>query len=116
MGIEGSMPALMNLKLHPRMGLTFSATQEIWHYKGINSADSTDISQDIRWPYSTNWDKDNQNEGGKGTKVSAGLGIEGKRGSFDISFDVLTWTTSALLGPSAAMVSFTFNFGNIKGE
>lgn len=116
MGVEGSMPAFMNLTFHPRMGLTFSATREIWHYKGVNSFDSTNSSQDVQWPYSTNWDKDNQNEGGKGTKVSAGLGLEGKRGCFDISFDVLTWNTSALVGPSAAMVSFTFNFGSMKTE
>jgi len=97
-------------ELLPRFGMTFYAAREIWQYLDYEKADSTTIDENIKWPYSTNWDKD-LTDAGKGAKLCAGFGLKRGRGSFDISMDILTWINGTVTGPSAALVSFCLDFG-----
>jgi hypothetical protein len=109
MGVEGSIKNFWIFKeLLPRFGLTFTATREISDYQIFDSGDSTLTQEDISWPYITNWDQDLASSG-KGAKVSAGFGVRGKRSTLDLSFDVLEWREGAIVGPQAAIVTFTLN-------
>ncbi len=98
----------------PRFGLKYTLFGELMRYKQnefINdNGDTTNFNEDIRFPWSTNF-KPGDPENGKGLKVSTGFGLNGRRGVFDISCDILTWTNGTITGPSAAMASWTLDFG-----
>ncbi len=109
MGVEGSIKDFWIFKeLLPRFGLTFTALREITDYQIFDSGDSTLTQEETSWPFTSNWDPDLANSG-KGAKVSAGFGVKSKRSTLDLSFDVLEWREGAIVGPQAAIVTFTLN-------
>lgn len=97
----------------PRMGLTYYFTGDSWSYKNTGDVDTT--SENIHWPFSSNNDIDLTDDG-KGGKVTAGFGLKGKRGTFDLSFNILNWATTGITGPGAAVASLTLNIGKPKEE
>ncbi len=98
----------------PRMGFNYYLTRDI--YKNINSFTGVDSSSEFsNLPWSSNNDFDLDDDG-RGAKVTAGFGLKGKRGSFDISFDILQWKTTGITGPGAAIATFGLYFGKIHDE
>ncbi len=90
------------------MGFNYYLTGDIW--KNINSFNGIDSSsENTSWPFSSNNDF-SLDDDGKGAKVTAGFGLRGKRGTFDLSFDILQWKTTGITGPGAAIASFTLDF------
>jgi hypothetical protein len=98
----------------PRFGLKYTLSSDLLKVdKNFNPADSTYINEYADNPWSSNFKKgDSDPSNGKGLKISAGLGLKGKRGTFDVSLEILMWAEfSALTGPNAAIASYTLDFG-----
>ena len=110
LGAEKSVKGFWVFKeIFLRMGFNYYLTRDYWKNKnGLSSTDST--SETIYWPYSSNNDLDLTDDG-KGAKICAGLGLKGKRGTFDLSLDLLNWSNTALTGPGAAIATFGLYFG-----
>lgn len=97
-----------------RMGFNYYLTRDYWKNKnGLNAIDST--FENVYWPYSSNNDLDLTDDG-KGAKVTAGFGLKGKRGTFDLSFDILNWSNTGITGPGAAIATCGLYFGRKKEE
>ena len=94
----------------PRMGFNYYLTRDL--YDNMNDDSS---SENTYLPYSSNNDFDLADDG-KGAKITAGFGLKGKRGTFDLSLDVLSWKTTGLSGPGAAIATFGLDFGRKKEE
>lgn len=115
LGAEQSIKGFWIFKeLFLRMGINYYLTRDFWKNKnGLTSMDST--TEEIYWPYSSNNDLDLVDDG-KGAKVTAGFGLKGKRGTFDLSLDVLNWSNTGITGPGAAIATFGLDFGRKQEE
>ncbi len=98
----------------PRMGFNYYLTKDIKKSSNsFNGVDST--SEFLNLPFSSN-NSFGLSDDGSGAKITAGFGLKGNRGSFDLSLDVLQWETTGITGPGAAIATFGLNFGKRREE
>ncbi len=98
----------------PRFGAVYYITRDIWDYK--NSEGEVDTTSElIKWPYSSNCSFEFQDDGKRG-KITAGFGLKGKRGYFDLSLDLLNWEATGITGPGAAIATVGMYFGRKERE